>query len=100
MSRKRRIYNKEFKLELIELVLVKGYSQAEVARNFDLDPALVGKWVRDAKKLKDYTNAFPGKGKMNVEDAEVANLKKQLYKITRERDILKKALGYFANDPE
>lgn len=32
--------------------------------------------------------------------SEVQRLQRELKRITMERDILKKALGYFAKDPE
>ncbi|WP_353278247.1 hypothetical protein [Wolbachia endosymbiont (group B) of Longitarsus flavicornis] len=46
------------------------------------------------------TDAFPGKGKLAPYDKERFDLKKELARVTRERDILKKALGYFANQKE
>ncbi|WP_353287739.1 hypothetical protein [Wolbachia endosymbiont (group B) of Gerris lacustris] len=45
-------------------------------------------------------DVFPGKGKVAHCDKEKFDLKKELARVTRERDILKKALGYFANQKE
>jgi transposase len=47
----------------------------------------------------DPLEAFPGNGKMKPQDAELARLHRELKKVTAERDILKKALGYFAKEP-
>ena len=41
-------------------------------------------------------SAFPGKGYLKPADAELKNLRKELEKVKRERDILKKAVAYFA----
>lgn len=41
---------------------------------------------------------FPGPGQRSPEQHEIAELKKRLSRVTEERDILKKALAYFADD--
>ena len=52
------------------------------------------------KELKtDPAQAFPGRGKMKPDDAEVARLRRELAKTQAERDILKKAIAYFAKEP-
>ena len=43
--------------------------------------------------------AFPGRGQMKPDDAEVARLKRELAKTKAERDILKKAIGFFTKEP-
>ena len=40
--------------------------------------------------------AFPGKGLLKPQDEELRQLKRQLERVQEERDILKKALAYFA----
>ena len=99
-KRKNRTFTAEFKVEAVSLVIDKGYTQVEAARNLGVEPSLLGKWVRASKQASDAKDAFPGHGNINKADAEVMSLKKQLNKVSRERDILKKALGYFANHPE
>jgi transposase-like protein len=47
-------------------------------------------WLRQFDHDPD--NPFPGKGKMRPEEAELFRLKRELMKVTAERDILKKAL--------
>ena len=42
--------------------------------------------------------AFPGKGVMKPEQAEIECLRKEVTKLKMERDILKKAAAYFAKD--
>jgi transposase-like protein len=41
---------------------------------------------------------FPGSGNHTPEGQEVAELRKKLRRVTEERDILKKALAFFAED--
>ena len=99
-TRKHKSYTTEFKTEAVKLVLEQGYKQVEAARNLGIETSLLGKWVRAAREENDPLSAFPGKGNLKPADAEMAEIKKQLYKVTRERDILKKAIGYFASQPE
>lgn len=99
-NRKYSVYSPEFKAEAVKLVTEQGYKQIDAAKSLGIEASLLGKWVRTVKNESNIASAFPGKGKINPANEEVINLKKQLNKITRERDILKKALGYFANQPE
>ena len=46
----------------------------------------------------DPQQAFPGKGVMKPEQAEIERLKKEVAKLKMERDILKKAAAYFAKE--
>jgi len=41
---------------------------------------------------------FPGSGNRTPDAQEVAELRKKLRRVTEERDILKKALAFFAED--
>jgi transposase len=94
-KRERRSYTQEFKLEAVRLVRT-GISKARVARDLGLHLNVVREWVRQFDKDPD--NPFPGKGKMRPEEAEIFRLKRELMKVTAERDTLKKALACFAKD--
>jgi transposase len=96
-KRERRSYTQEFKLEAVRLVRT-GISKARVARDLGLHLNVVREWVRQFDKDPD--NPFPGKGKIRPEEAEIFRLKRELMKVTTERDTLKKALAYFAKDRE
>jgi transposase len=93
---KRRKFDREFKMEAVRLVTEKGRSVAEVAKNLGFHENLLHKWKR--QYLEDTGNAFPGKGKLKPDAEELRRLKKKLADVTEERDILKKALAYFAED--
>jgi len=94
-KRERRSYTQEFKLEAVRLVRT-GISKARVARDLGLHLNVVREWVRQFDKDPD--NPFPGKGKMRPEEAEIFRLKRELMRVTAERDTLKKALACFAKD--
>jgi transposase len=69
----------------------------QAAADLGIHPNSLRDWV---KRLSvDHEHAFPGKGQLKPADAEMAKLKRELKRVTMERDILKKALGYFAKEP-
>jgi transposase len=95
MSRKRRRnFSREFKLEAVKLITHKGYSIAEASRSLGIDYSVLRRWKNQFEK--DPQHAFPGKGQLKPADEEIWRLRKQLEQVTEERDILKKALAYFA----
>ncbi len=96
----RREYTTEFKLEAIKLVKETGQTSSKIGRDLGIDGSLLNKWGKKYDEKMSTADAFPGKGKVAPYGKEMFNLKKELGRVTRERDILKKALGYFAKHKE
>jgi transposase len=92
----RRQFSREFKLEAVRLVKERGVSVAQAARDLDVHENVLRKWVREL--AGDPQHAFPGKGVMKPEAAEIERLKKEVAKLRMERDILKKAAAFFAKE--
>jgi transposase len=95
--KQRRTYDSDFKREAVRLVLEDGLKAAEVERNLGVGSNMVSRWVREAKEEPEY--AFPGKGRMKPPDEELRKLKRELERVKRERDILKKAVAIFSTEP-
>ena len=93
----RRSFSREYKLEAVKLVRERGVSVPQAARDLGLHENVLRKWVRGY--TADPQHAFPGQGQMKPDDAEVARLRRELKRVTAERDILKKAVAYFAKEP-
>lgn len=93
----RRSFTTEFKHESVKLVLERGMTVSQAAKDLGLHENVLRKWVRDAKV--NGPTAFPGRGKQRPDDAEVSRLRRELAKTKAERDILKKAIAYFAKEP-
>ena len=93
----RRIFSREFKTEAVRLVRERGVKISQAATDLGIHENVLRNWVKafDA----DPGQAFPGRGKMKPDDADVARLKRELAKTRAERDILKKAIAYFAKEP-
>jgi|Wag4MinimDraft_19_1082662.scaffolds.fasta_scaffold08920_2 transposase len=92
----RRKFSKEFKLEAVNLVLGRGVSIAQAARDLDLNENLLSRWVREFRQGEQ--QAFPGHGIQKPDDAEVTRLKREVAQLKMERDILKKAAAFFAKE--
>jgi transposase len=95
-KRKRKSYSREFKLEAVGLITQKGYNIAEASRNLGIEYSVLRRWKNQF--ADDPQNAFPGKGKLKAPDEQLRQLKRELERVKEERDILKKALAYFAED--
>jgi transposase len=89
-------FSREFKFEAVRLVKDRGVTVAQAARDLDVHENVLRKWIREA--MADPQEAFPGKGVMKPEQAEIERLRKEVAKLKMERDILKKAAAYFAKD--
>ena len=90
-------YSPEFRAEAVRLVLEQGLGQAEAARRFGIAKGTLSNWVVAAKGGKD-TSAIPGARSVAELEAEVARLRKALAQANMERDIIKKAAAYFAQE--
>jgi len=92
----RKVYSKEFKESSVRMVTEQGRKTSEVARDLGISEQMLHNWKRKLQDKKD--NAFPGKGKLSPQEAEVRDLKKEIARLKEERDILKKAAKFFMND--
>ncbi len=97
MVSKRRTYTREFKVETVNLITGSDQSVAEVARDLEIHPNTLYKWIRQYSE--NPVEAFPGKGKQAAEDEELSCLRRENQRLKMERDILKKAMAIFSNDP-
>ena len=89
---KRKRYSPEYKRELVELVRRSQSSCRQIALEVGVNPNMLTRWVREA--VAGGGKAFPGGG--TPRDEEMVRLKRELSKVSRERDFLKDAAAYFA----
>ena len=96
MARKRRTYTSEFKAEAVKLVTQRGYSVAEAARSLGVTDNLVRNWKHALQAQGD--QAFPGQGNLPPFEEENRRLRAENQRLRDERDILKKAAAFFAQE--
>ncbi len=87
-------YPEEFKIEAVKQVVERGYSVAEVASRLGVTTHSLYAWK------KKYGPGSAQHQAKSDDEAEIRRLKKELKRVTEERDLLKKAAVYFANQPE
>jgi transposase len=96
MGKRRKNYSREFKLEAVKMVIEQSRSVREVADGLGVSETVLHRWK--SKFLRDGDVAFPGQGRLKPDDEELRRLRRELSKVKQERDILKKAMAYFAKD--
>jgi transposase len=91
----RRVYTQEFKDEAVRLAQTSGKSIAQVARDLGISYHTLLMWRDDA--ISERRLPVP-----DNESAEqkIKRLEMELKLITEERDIIKKAIAYFAQPPK
>ena len=95
--KRRRKYDRQFKIEAVRLVTEDGRRAAEVARDLGIHVNLIYLWKKQLSE--DPQEAFPGLGNLKASAAELRKLERELADVKDERDILKKALAIFSKRP-
>ena len=90
--RARRQFEDDFRAQAVRLVLDEGKTVAAAARDLDLTPSALRRWVEQARA--DRTRGRTGL--TTVEREELARLRKENRELRVERDILKKAAAVVA----
>ena len=91
-TRNRRKFTPEFKAEAVEMVAASGGNVAQVANELGIYDSTLGNWVRQARAE---ANGAP----TAEERAEIRDLRRELERTRRERDILAKAVAFFSGSP-
>lgn len=100
-QRVRTRYTKEFKLEAVRLLKLGQKPPTDLALQLGIRRNQLYKWAEElSRKGGDEAIAFNGpRGRPPADQlSEIDRLKRELKKVTEERDILKKAAAYFAKE--
>ena len=87
-------YSLEFRESSVKLALESQNSIAQTARELGVKISTLHTWISKQSKAKD---GVIDKNNDNLHE-ELKRLKKEISRITIERDILKKATAYFARE--
>ena len=92
----KRNFNPEFRNEVAELVLDKGYSVREAAEAMNVGKSTVDKWTRLLKKERNgiETNSTP----ISDDQRRIKQLERENQRLKEEKEILKKATALLMSD--
>ena len=96
MANARRTYTREFKLAAVKLITEQDYSVAEAARRLGINTCLLHLWKKTLQASGE--QAFPGQGSLPPLEEENRRLRVENKRLQMERDILKKAMAFFASE--
>lgn len=96
MKRKRKKYSREFKVEAVRQMEDGTRKHTEIARALGISTSMLYRWQSQLKD--DGVHAFPGQGNQTPEAAELSRLRAEVQQLRQERDILKKAVTFFAKE--
>ena len=92
----RRRFTKEFKDDAVGLVIDQGYNCAEVGRRLGVSENNINRWVRH---YRDQNKSASTDGLTREQlEIELKRLRKENKRLEMEREILKKAAAFFANE--
>ena len=86
----------EFRQEVAELVVDKGYSVREAAEAMGVGKSTVDRWARDLRKERngEETNGTP----ISEERRKILALEREIQQLKMEKEILKKATALLMSD--
>lgn len=88
----RRRFSAEYKREAVAMLEAPGVGVTQIAAELGIGAAMLGRWRREICQEAD--RAFRGNGR--ARDEEVAQLRRELGRVTKERDFLREAATFFA----
>jgi len=97
MSKYKR-YTDEFKREVLQMAASGERSVAALERDLGITNGLVYQW-RQRYQVGEHTGALQPSATRELE-VEVRRLKRELEIVRQERDILKKAIQIFSQEPK
>ena len=94
---KRKQYTKEFKQGAVSLVLEQNYSRREAGASLGVHGTLISRWVHESQEQGE-KDAFRGHGQLSEEQALIRRLEEENKRLRMEKEILKKAAAFFAQE--
>jgi transposase len=88
----RRRFSAEYKREAVAMLESPGVSISQIAAELGIGVTVLGRWRRELRQGPD--QAFVGQGRPR--DEELALVRRELARVTKERDFLREAAAFFA----
>jgi transposase len=89
----RRKFSAEYKREAVAVLDAPGISVSQIAAELGIAVNVLGRWRRELRQKPD--QVFSGNGRPR--DEELAHLRREVARVTKERDFLREAAAFFAS---
>ena len=89
----RRKFSVEYKREAVAMLDAPGVRVSQIAAELGIGASVLGRWWRELRQ--ESTQAFPGHGRPREE--ELVQLRRELARVTKERDFVREAATFFAS---
>ncbi len=86
------------KREAVKAGLQSGVAVSRTAADLGLHANVLRKWIKEFAAGR--WESTPGAPLKSEQQAELERLRRDLKRVSKERDILKKAVAYFAKEPQ
>ena len=96
MTKQRRSFSQEFKIDSAKLVLDEGYSFPEAARSLEVGETALRRWVKQLQDERGGTT--PNSKALTPEQQKIQELEAKVNRLEREKTILKKATALLMSD--
>ena len=88
----RRKFSAEYKREAVAMLESPGVTVHQIAAELGIGATVLGRWRRELRQ--ESAQAFRGNGRPR--DENLALLRRELTRVTKERDFLREAAAFFA----
>lgn len=88
-----RVFSEEYKKDAVRMVVDNGINATKVSKDLGIGKSTLEKWLRS------YRSSTESQVVSINEREELRKLKAENHKLRLERELLKKAAVFFANDP-
>lgn len=88
----RRKFSAEYKREAVAMLDAPGVTVSQIAADLGIGVNILGRWRRELRRHPQ--QVFTGNAR--ARDEEVSQLRRELARVTKERDFLREAAAFFA----
>ena len=89
----RRKFSAEYKRDAVTMLDTPGVTVKHIAADLGIGANVLGRWPRELRRQPE--RAFVGNGRSR--DEELSQLRRELARVTKERDCLREAATVFAS---
>ena len=94
-ARTRRRYTEEFKKEAVRLVRESAHPVAQVARELGISDNVLYRWTAQHRQAEVHGTT---RAAQRAEAEELTRVRRELARVTQERDFLRRAAAFFARE--